>query len=88
MKTIKDYKSLLRTQSLKDEKNSVLGMHLNSLFSLDINKDARIHNLEEKIEVIVLINNLYDVNLFTDEFKLGTISKGYYQWKLNQYSDF
>ena len=83
MKTIKDFKELL----IQNNENTLLGMSLNDLFNEDHKKDATIQNLEEKIEVIAEMNK-NGIDVFTDYFKIGSVSKAFYQWKLNQYSNY
>jgi hypothetical protein len=83
MKTIKEFKDLLNV----DNENTLLGMSLNDLFNEDHKKDATIHNLEEKIEVIAQMNK-NGINVFTEYFKIGSVSKAFYQWKLNQYLNY
>jgi hypothetical protein len=86
MKTIKDFKALLNDGKEEFNGNTILGMHLNSLFGRkDI--DATIHDMEEKIEVIVRMEK-NGINCFTDSYKMGSVTKAYYQWHLEQYSDF
>jgi len=90
MKTIKDYKKLL----FNNDQNTLLGLHLAKLInplSKSIEelraKDQSVHFLEEKVEVIVqMYHNGIDV--FKDTYKLGSVSKAYYQIKLKEYSEF
>lgn len=86
MRTIKDYKDLLFTNG----KNTMLGLHLNTLFptqTKDFTYDASVHNFEEKVEVMAqMYKNGIDV--FKDSYKVGSISKAFYQWNLNKYKDF
>ena len=84
MKTIQEFKDLLYTESVG---NSLLGCHLNRLFGEKTSARSDIHNLEEKIEVVVQMNN-NGINAFTDEYKLGSVSKAYYQLKLKEFVDF
>ena len=83
MKTIKDFKELLFT----NEENTILGMSLNSLFNEDHTKKSSVHNLEEKIEVIAQLDE-NGINVFTDNFQVGSVSKAFYQWRLKKYEDF
>lgn len=86
MKTIQDYKNLLSN----DGKNTLLGNHLNTLFPIrnkEFTYDASVHNFEEKVEVMVqMYKNGIDV--FKDAYKMGSISKAFYQWNTNKYKDF
>ena len=84
MYTINDFKKALHDNG----ENTLLGMHLNGLFhEKERDGKASIHNLEEKVEVIAQMNK-NGINVFTDSFKLGSITKAYYQWRLTQYTDF
>jgi hypothetical protein len=87
MKTIKEYKSLLNS-GIEDEffGNTLLGMTLNTLFA-ETKGPAHIHHLDEKIEVIVQMNK-NGINCFTDSYKMGSVSKAFYQWRLSEYNDF
>jgi hypothetical protein len=86
MKTINDYKSLLHANG----QNTLLGMHLNSIIGnryspLDVKAD--LHDLELKIEVIAqLFKN--GIDAFEDRYPLGSVTKAYYQYMLNQYNEF
>lgn len=83
MKMPKDFKQLLN----KEGENTLLGMHLNQLFGKESSKDATIHDFDEKMEVIAqMFENGIDV--FKDTYKLGSVSKAFYQWHLSKYSDF
>ena len=83
MKTIKDFKELL----FINEENTILGMSLNSLFNEDYNKNATVHNLEDKIEVMAQMNE-NGINVFIDNCQVGSISKAFHQWKLKKYEDY
>lgn len=85
MKTIKEFKAVLRNE--EKEENTMLGMHLNGLFNEDHDYDATVHNMDEKIEVIVeMFRN--EIDVFNDTFKMGSVSKAYYKLKLSKYSNF
>lgn len=75
MKTINNYKSILYIH----EENTLLGAHLNSLFGEDIKTPADVHNLEDKIEILVFLYQ-HGLNIFTDAFQLGTITWAYYAY--------
>jgi len=91
MKTIKEYKSLLNSGINQDNKdeffgNTLLGMTLNTIFGEKSGR-ADIHNLDEKIEVICQMYK-NGIDCFKDSYKLGSVNKAYYQFKLAEYSDF
>lgn len=91
MKTIREYKNLLNSGMNQDNEkeffgNTVLGMHLNGLFKEQPGR-ADIHNLEEKVEVICQMYK-NGIDCFNDSYKLGSVSKAYYQLKLAEYSEF
>lgn len=86
MKTINDFKSLLHI----DGRNTILGRHLNGLINnryaeLDVRAD--LHDLEEKVEVIAQMSK-NGIDAFEDGYKLGSVTKAYYQYMLNQYNEF
>jgi len=84
MKTINDFKSLLHI----DGKNTLLGMHLNSLVCERYKEDpAYIHQLELKVEVIAQMNK-NGIDAFKDGYQLGSVTKAYYQYMLSQYNEF
>ena len=83
MKTIKEFKSLL----FANGKTTFLGMALNTLFNEEYTHSPIIQNLDEKIEVIVQMHD-NGINAFTDNYKLGNVSKAYYQVQLKKYKDF
>lgn len=88
MKTIKDFKQLLNNGiSEVFNGNTLLGVHLNGLFNEDKYYDATVHHIEEKIEVIVQMNE-NGIDCFKDSYKIGSVSKAFYQWNLKQYSEF
>jgi hypothetical protein len=83
MKTIKEFKMLL----VRNDSNTLLGSHLNSLFNENIHHDASIQNLEEKIEVIVQMHK-NGIDCFSDQYRLGSVTKAFYQVKLSDYVNF
>lgn len=85
MKTIKDYKELL----FLNGKNTMLGNHLNTLFptTKDFTYNATIHNFDEKVEVMAQMYK-NDIDVFKDSYKIGSISKAFYQLQLEKYKDF
>lgn len=84
MKTLKDFKNLL----FNGEENTALGLHLNNLFNEnDFKYNASVHNLEEKIEVIAQMYR-NGIDCFKDGYKLGSVTKAYYQYKASLYEDF
>jgi len=91
MKTIKEFKSLLNTDNfgIQDEfnGNTLLGMTLNGLFGEKNTTPAHIHNLDEKVEVICQMYK-NGIDCFKDSYKMGSVSKAYYQYKLSEYQDF
>ena len=85
MKTIKDFKSILHV----DGKNTLLGMHLNSLECERHPRETRadLYDLELKVEVIAQMSK-NGIDAFEDGYKLGSVTKAYYQYMLNQYNEF
>lgn len=84
MKTIKDFKNLLHS----DGNNTLLGMHLNSLINDRYREDpADIHDLELKVEVIAQMSK-NGIDAFEDRYRLGSVTKAYYQHMLNKYSEY
>ncbi len=85
MKTINDFKSLLHI----DGKNTLLGMHLNSLVCERQPRETKadIHELELKVEVIAQMSK-NGIDAFEDSYKLGSVTKAYYQYMLSQYNEF
>ena len=83
MKTLKEFKELLHVNN----ENTLLGMHLNYLFNENHERNATIHNFEEKIEVLNVMNK-NGINVFTDAYKCGNVSKAFYQWNLTKYEDY
>ena len=90
MKTLKEYKLLFNDPNLIDDDsigNTILGVQLQELFGEDKTVKADIHNLEGKIEVVCqMYKNGIDV--FKDSYKLGSVCKAFYQWKLSHYIDY
>jgi hypothetical protein len=88
MKSIKEFKSLLNT-GISDEfnGNTLLGMTLNGLLGEKNITPAHIHNFEEKVDVICQMNK-NGIDCFKDSYKLGSVSKAFYQVKLSDYTDF
>ena len=88
MKTIQDFKNLLYSDDYGY--NTTLGMHLNHLINnkyCDLDVCAYTHDLELKVEVIVQLHK-NGINSFNDRFPLGSGTKAYYQYMLNQYSEY
>lgn len=85
MKTIKDFKNLLHT----DGNNTLLGMHLNTLICdrHPMDTQADIHDLELKVEVIAQMSK-NGIDAFKDAYKLGSVTKAYYQYMLSQYDEY
>jgi hypothetical protein len=85
MKTIKDFKSILHA----NEKNTLLGMHLNSLICdrMPIETRADIHDLELKVEIIAQMSK-NSIDVFKDSYQLGSVTKAYYQYMLSQYAEY
>ena len=85
MKTIKDFKNLLHI----DGQNTLLGMHLNTLICdrHPIDDQADIHDLELKVEVIAQMSK-NGIDAFEDGYKLGSVTKAYYQHMLSQYDEY
>jgi hypothetical protein len=95
MKTIKDYKELLRI----NDSNTMLGNHLCSLFNekgffaslKDIDTmdeyNASLHNFDEKVEVMAQMHK-NGINVFEDRYKMGSVSKAFYQYKLSGYTEY
>lgn len=86
MKTIQDFKNLLHSNG----QNTLLGMHLNNLINnrySELDAPADIHDLELKVEVIA---QLYKngIDAFNDHFPLGSVSKAYYQYMMNQFNEY
>jgi hypothetical protein len=84
MKTINDFKNLLHI----DGQNTLLGQHLNHLFS-ETNTDykAWVLNFDEKVEVIAQMHR-NGIDAFNDGYKLGSVTKAFYQYMLNQYKEY
>ena len=57
------------------------------LFNENHERNATIHNFEEKIEVLNVMNK-NGINVFTDAYKCGNVSKAFYQWNLTKYEDY
>ena len=94
MKTIADYRNEMIIETIKSEdgiltfeRNSLLGMHMQTLFGLDHEKDASVHYMEEKIEVIVQMYK-NGIDIWNDSYAMGSVSKAYYQYKLNGFDDY
>lgn len=84
MKTIKDFKNLLHA----NEKNTLLGMHLNSLICERYKDDpAYIHDFELKVEVIAQMSK-NGIDAFKDSYQLGSVTKAYYQYMMSQYAEY
>lgn len=94
MKTIADYRNEMIIETIKSEdgiltfeRNSLLGMHMQTLFGQDHKKDASVNYMEEKIEVIVQMYK-NGIDIWNDSYKMGSVSKAYYQYKLNGFDDY
>jgi len=91
MKTIKEFKSTMFYEEKTDlhnaNTNTLLGAHLNTLFNEDPSEKSTVHHLSEKIEVIVQMYK-NGINVFTDEYKLGSVTKAFYQVKLSEYDEY
>lgn len=86
MKTIQDFKNLLHI----DGQNTLLGMHLSTLINnrySESDAPAHIHDLELKVEVIAQLHK-NGIDAFNDNFALGSASKAYYQYMMNQYNEY
>ena len=85
MKTINDFKSILHA----NEKNTLLGMHLNNLICHRMPSETRadLHDLELKVEVIAQMSK-NGIDAFEDGYKLGSVTKAYYQYMLSQYNEY
>ena len=89
--SIKDIKALLHDEATG--KNTLLGTHLNSLFPLSwaeesgLNKPAYIHSFEEKVEVLVQMGK-NGIDVFKHGYKLGSVSKAFYQIQLENFKNF
>lgn len=87
-KTIKEIKAALYDEETK--KNTLLGAHLVSLESpgKDVTTfNAGLHLLEIASEVIKQME-INGIDVFKDRYKLGNVSKAFYQVKLSEYDDF
>ena len=86
IRTIKEFKALLT-----DSKglNTLTGLHLISLLkgSTVRGKDykASTHLLEEAIEIFSQMS-ANGIDVFKDEYKMGSINKAYHQWKVRENS--
>jgi hypothetical protein len=82
MKTINDYKNIL----FIDGNNTLLGIHLNTLVGerTPLDEPAYINDLELKIEVISQMSK-NGIDAFEDGYKLGSVTKAYYQLMLSKY---
>lgn len=86
MKTIQDFKNLLHANG----QNTLLGMHLNSIIGNRFStreQRADLHDLELKVEVIAQMSK-NGIDAFEDGYKLGSVTKAYYQYMLSQYAEY
>lgn len=86
MKTIQDFKNLLHANG----QNTLLGMHLNSIIGNRFStreQRADLHDLELKVEVIAQMSK-NGIDAFEDGYKLGSVTKAYYQHMLSQYDEY
>jgi hypothetical protein len=83
MKTVQNFKDLL----FENGENTLLGMHMQYLFNESHLAKSDVHNLEDKIEVICQMD-INGIDCFTDSYKMGSVSKAYYQWQLAKYDSY
>ena len=86
MKTIQAFKNLLHANG----QNTLLGMHLNSIIGNRFStreQRADLHDLELKVEVIAQMSK-NGIDAFEDGYKLGSVTKAYYQHMLSQYDEY
>lgn len=87
MKTLKEIKAELTNPQTGE--NTLLGMHLVNLIRPEEDPEtfnAELHLLEESIEVMAQMEK-NGIDPF-GEFKLGSVSKAYYQLKVEEYKEY
>ena len=88
IRTIKEFKALLTDSQ---ERNTLTGMHLITLIKgSSVRMDdfkASTHLVEKAIEVFAQMGE-NGIDVFKDEYKMGSVSKAYYQCKVKEHAEY
>jgi hypothetical protein len=88
IRTLSEFKALL-TDS--EDNNTLTGLQLISILRGNAvrSKDfkASTHLLEEAIEIFAQMG-ANGIDVFKDEYKMGSVTKAYHQWQVREYSNY